>query len=264
MAGSFSVIDDSHEKPHCRRKTMAGEIHRASKKIDIAPENWDAIIAPTSVLAIITTVDVRGNVNAASYGSTVRVCHDPVQLSFTCTRGSDTHANVLATHEFVVNLVSFDEELLEKVLIVGLPWRAGINELEKVGLTTVPSKTVAPPRIVECYAHFEMKVEWTRSWIHRMMVTGDTRAVSVTDGCVDARQMINWDVARPAHFCGGRYMDHFVPANKPKQVRWRWKPLADAGVTQADFRGPEQGVEDPVLTPVQDWRDMLRTGPRPE
>lgn len=233
-----------------------------ARKIDIAPENWDSIIAPTSVLTIITTVDEEGQVNAASYGSTVRVCHDPVQLSFTCTQGSDTHANILATGQFVINLVPFDSELLEKVLVIGLPWKKGINELEKVGLHTIPSTSVAPPRIAECYAHFEMDVAWTHSWIHRMTVTGQTKAVSVTEGVVDEREMILFDRALPAHFCGGRYMDQFVPANEPKRIEWDWRPLAAAGVTQDDFRGPDSGVEDPVLTPVPDWRDMMRSQPR--
>lgn len=232
------------------------------EKTIIRPENWDCIIAPTSLLTIITTVDAEGNVNAASYGSAVRVCHDPVQLSFTCTQGSDTHANILATGEFVINFVPFDPVMLEKVLICGLPWKRGINELERAGLTTIPSEKVAPPRIAECYAHFEMKVEWTKEWIHRMTVNGATQAVSTNHDVVDDQQMIIWDKAKPAHFCGGRYMDQFVPANQPHRVEWDYRPLEAAGVTQADFRGPDSGVEDPVLTPVVDWRDMMRSSPR--
>ena len=231
-------------------------------KTIIAPENWDNIIAPTSVLAIITTVDAEGNVNAASYGSTVRVCHDPVQLAFTCTQGSDTQKNLQERPEFVVNLVQFDEEMLKKVLAVGLPWKRGINELEKLGLTAIPSTTVAPPRIAECYAHFELKVEWTKPWLHREMVVGSTVAVSTNDDAVDENQMIIWDKAKPAHYCGGRYMDHFVPANEPTRVEWDWRSLEAAGVSDADFRSAADGVEDPVLTPVKDWRDMMRSQPR--
>lgn len=233
-----------------------------AKKIDIAPENWDCIIAPTSLLVIITTADEEGRVNAASYGSTVRVCHDPVQLAFTCTQGSDTHANITRTGEFVVNLVPFDRNILEKVLITGLPWKEGINELDRAGLTAVPARTVRPPRIAECYAHFEMTVEWTHSWIHRMTVTGNTLAVSANEDVVDSEQMIIWDKAKPAHFCGGRYMDQFVPAHEPIRVEWDYRPLEEAGVTQDDFRTPDSGVEDPVLTPVTDWRDMMRSLPR--
>jgi len=234
----------------------------ADVKTDVRPENWDCIIAPTSALAIITTVDAAGNVNAASYGSVVRVCHDPVQLAFTCTIGSDTHANLLDNGEFVINLVPFDEDLLKKVLVIGLPWRRGIDELAMAGLTTIPSTSVTPPRIAECYAHFEMKVDWTHSWIHRMTVTGRTLAVSANADCLDDQQMIVWDVARPAHFCGGRYQDQFVPANQPVRVDWDWRALEARGVSDTDFRSAAAGVEDPVLTPVQDWRDMMRSQPR--
>jgi len=241
---------------------MTSTAQSSTTKIDIKPENWDSIIAPTSCLVIITSVDENGNVNAASYGSTVRVCHDPVNLAFTCTAGSDTHDNVLATGEFVINLVPFDEKLLEKVLMIGLPWKRGINELEMAGLTAIPSKTVAPPRIAECYAHFEMKVEWTHPWLHRRTVTGAVQAVSINEDCVDENEMIIWERAKPAHYCGGRYMDQFVPANEPMRVDWDWRYLEAKGVTDADFRSAEAGVEDPVLTPVSDWRDMMRSQPR--
>jgi len=48
----------------------------------------------------------------------------------------------LATNELVVNIPSFDREILEKVRTLGLPFAPGVNELEKAGLTAIPSKVV--------------------------------------------------------------------------------------------------------------------------
>jgi flavin reductase (DIM6/NTAB) family NADH-FMN oxidoreductase RutF len=232
------------------------------EKVPIDSANWDCIIAPTSLLVVITTTDREGRVNAASYGSCVRVCHDPVNLAFSSTQGTDTHDNIMATGEFVVNLVPFDQRMLEKVLQIGLPWKRGINELDQVGLTAIDSTTVRPPRIAECYAHFELKVLWTHPWLHRRMVCGEVTAVSANADCIDENQMVIWPKARPAHYCGGRYMDQFVPANEPLRVDWDWRELAAKGVSQASFRGPEQGVDSPDgLMPAADWRDMLRSGP---
>ena len=61
-------------------------------KIDVRKEWWDNIFAPSSALVVITTVDTEGRVNAASFGTCVRVCHDPVYISFTC--GTDTTARL--------------------------------------------------------------------------------------------------------------------------------------------------------------------------
>ena len=41
---------------------------------------------------------------------------------------------VLATQEFVVNVPSFEREILEEVRVVGLEFPPGVNELEKAGI----------------------------------------------------------------------------------------------------------------------------------
>ena len=92
----------------------------AVNKIDVPPEHWDKLFAPSACLVTITTVDNDGRINAASYGTCVRVCHDPVYISFTTAQGKDTYNNVLASGEFVVNVPSHEREILEKVRVCGL------------------------------------------------------------------------------------------------------------------------------------------------
>ncbi len=181
-------------------------------KLDVPPRQWDRLFAPSSCLAMITTVDLQGRVNAGSFGTCVRVNHEPVYIAFTVTREKDTCNNVLATGEFVVNLPSFDRELLEKVRVVGLPFAPGVNELEKAGLTAMPSTVVRPPRIAECPRHFECRVEWTREWVNRVMVVGAVVAASVDTSCVDEDGYVIWDRVRPAHYCGAPYRGRFVAA----------------------------------------------------
>jgi flavin reductase (DIM6/NTAB) family NADH-FMN oxidoreductase RutF len=193
-------------------------------KVDVRPEWWDNIFAPSSCLVIITTVDKQGRDNAASYGTCTRVCHDPVYLTFACTVGRDTADNVLVTGEFVVNVVPFEQTMLDKTLVCGLPFRGGINELEKAGLTSIPSRALRPPRIVECRSHFECTVEWTRPWVYRLMVCGKVEAVSIDAGCMTDNGFIVWDKVKPAHYCGMRYQDRFVPAyDKPTRGVWRYE-----------------------------------------
>jgi len=106
-------------------------------KIDVPPKHWDGAFAPSSCLVIITTMDDQGRVNAASFGTCTRVCHDPVHISFTCAVGKDTTNNILANGQFVANIVPFEQDVLDKVLLCGLPFRPGVDELERAGLTAL-------------------------------------------------------------------------------------------------------------------------------
>lgn len=185
----------------------------------VQPEaRWDRLFAPSSALAIITTVDQRGLVNAAAFGTCTRVNHNPVDIAFTCRPEKDTTRNVLATREFVVNLPPFEREVLEAVRVVGLPFAQGVNELEKAGLHALPALEVAPPRIVECTRHFECRVEWTHEWSDRIMIVGRVVAATVDEDCVDAEGYVRWENARSAHFAGAAY-NYFVAAYEVMKVK---------------------------------------------
>lgn len=187
-------------------------------KVDVPIEHWDRLFAPSSCLVMITTVDKEERVNAASFGTCVRVCHDPVYIAFTVGATKDTYHNVLATQEFVVNVPPFERGMLEKVRVVGLEFAPGVNELEKAKLTALPSKVVKPPRIAECRSHFECKVEWTRQWLHRLMVVGKVVAASVDKGYVDKNGYLLWDKFKPAHYCGHEYKNKFVAAYQTMEI----------------------------------------------
>jgi flavin reductase (DIM6/NTAB) family NADH-FMN oxidoreductase RutF len=189
-----------------------------AKKIDVPGEHWDRLFAPSACLVMITTVDGEGRINAASFGTCVRVCHDPVFIAFTVGATKDTCNNVLSTGEFVVNVPPFEREILEKVRIVGLEFPPRVNELEKAGLTAVGSKLVKPPRIAQCRSHFECNMEWTKQWLHRVMVVGKVVAASVDEGCVDADGYLVWEKLKPAHYCGHEYKNGFVAAYEKMDV----------------------------------------------
>jgi flavin reductase (DIM6/NTAB) family NADH-FMN oxidoreductase RutF len=211
-------------------------------KIDVKLEWWDNIFAPSSCLVLITTVDREGRVNAAAFGTCTRVCHDPVYIAFTCGTGKDTYHNVLATGEFTVNVVPFEQMMLDRVLVCGLPFKDGLNELKKAGLTALPARKLRPPRIAECRSHFECKVAWTQQWVNRLMVCGQVEAVSIDADCITTTGFIVWDKVKPAHYCGTRYRDHFVPAyDKPTRGVWH-------------YEGGDQEFRD-----GEDWRNAYKS-----
>jgi flavin reductase (DIM6/NTAB) family NADH-FMN oxidoreductase RutF len=120
---------------------------------DISPEVAYRLLTSTIVprpIAFVTTVDTQGRINAAPFSFFNAVGSNPptVVLGFTPnTDGSqkDTPNNILATGEFVVNLV--DRALAEQMSAASAALPPGVSEIEHAGLGTTPSITVTPPRI---------------------------------------------------------------------------------------------------------------------
>jgi flavin reductase (DIM6/NTAB) family NADH-FMN oxidoreductase RutF len=175
------------------------------------PEKWwDRLFAPAGNVGLVTTVDADGRVNAASFATVVRIVHNPVQIAFTASSRGNTVANIEQTGEFVVNLPHHERSLLEKVRVAGLPFEQGVNELDKAGLTAIPSRTVQAPRVADCLRHFECEVVWTKEWLNRKMVVGNVTACSVRTDLVGEHGWIKWDLAKPTTWCGMQYVDRFA------------------------------------------------------
>src|SRR5689334_12557689 len=114
----------------------------STPKNDVRPGWWNNNFAPSSCLVLLSNLGHQGYVNAAAYGTCTRVCHEPMYISFTCGTNKDTYNNVLATGEFVVNVVPFEQTMLDKALVCGLPFKSGINELEKAGFTALAARVL--------------------------------------------------------------------------------------------------------------------------
>jgi flavin reductase (DIM6/NTAB) family NADH-FMN oxidoreductase RutF len=86
--------------------------------------------------------------------------HDPAVamvsvLAHPEARLKDTANNILATKEFVINLVS--EAVAEAMNITCIDAPPGVNELELANLKTVASMKVKPPRVAASPVAFECR-----------------------------------------------------------------------------------------------------------
>ncbi|PAE26453.1 MULTISPECIES: flavin reductase family protein [Bacillaceae] len=110
-------------------------------------------------IAFVTTMDTDGNVNAAPFSFFTAICADPMLICFSPMRkgtdGSkkDTLANIEATKEFVINIVS--EDFTEKMNICAADFPADTDELAAAGLDKEKSAAVKPPRVKESKVHLE-------------------------------------------------------------------------------------------------------------
>ncbi|HET7010719.1 MAG TPA: flavin reductase family protein [Anaerolineales bacterium] len=110
----------------------------------------------------ISTLDEGGRRNLAPFSFFNAVSAKPPHVVFspmireTDAGVKDTLANLRATGEFVVNIVT--EALAQAMNITSTEFPADVDEFEAAGLTAAPSRIVRPPRVAESPVHFECRV----------------------------------------------------------------------------------------------------------
>jgi flavin reductase (DIM6/NTAB) family NADH-FMN oxidoreductase RutF len=118
------------------------------------------IVVPRPV-AWITTVNAVGTVNAAPFSCYTFVCSRPPMLAVSVgPRGEalkDTAANIAANREFVVNVAT--EETLAPMHASSADYLPHESEVATLGLATVASDRVAPPRLVCSPIAMECRLE---------------------------------------------------------------------------------------------------------
>ncbi len=119
----------------------------------------------------ISTVDAHGVPNLAPYSFFNAVCSNPPTLLFCPAirakdhERKDTLKNVIATGEFVVNIVT--ESLAEALYLTSGEYPPDVSEFDAAGLTPAPSVAVRAPRVAESPIHFECKLD-------RIITIGET------------------------------------------------------------------------------------------
>lgn len=118
-------------------------------------------------IALVTSLDLDGRVNAAPYSCFNIMGTSPALLvlgidSRETGVPKDTSRNIHLTDEFVVNLVN--EPMAAQASRCGAVLPAGESELAHSGLTAAPCEQVQPPRIaespisLECRRHVALDV----------------------------------------------------------------------------------------------------------
>jgi flavin reductase (DIM6/NTAB) family NADH-FMN oxidoreductase RutF len=147
------------------------------------------LVAPRPI-ALVTSMNENGELNAAPFSSYNYLCTDPPIIGMGVTNrtpgGSvpkDTAWNIRRTGEFVVNVVT--EDLMQKMNICATDFPAEVNELEMAGFATTQSQVVKVPRIAEAHAALECR-EFTTMEIGRSrIILGRVVSVYVEDRFID-------------------------------------------------------------------------------
>lgn len=117
------------------------------------------VVVPRPI-AFVTSQSPSGVVNAAPFSFYTAVAADPPMLVVSVNRRNgvmkDTARNIVATGEFVVNAV--DRDLVEAANACSADFPPDVSEVEIVGLTTVPSRSVRVPGLAEAKIRMECRL----------------------------------------------------------------------------------------------------------
>ncbi|MBB4477524.1 flavin reductase family protein [Rhizobium etli] len=144
-------------------------------------------------IALVTTVDEHGRINAAPFSFFNCLSADPPILAIGVENHpdmsfKDTGHNIRMTEVFTVNIVSF--AIAEAMHVCGAKYPRGVDELKEAGLTALPGEKVASPYIAEAPAAFECRrhvtLELGRS---RQIIMGEIVYAHYREGVVDPERL---------------------------------------------------------------------------
>lgn len=176
---------------------------------DLSPKDlyllMTSVIVPRPIAWVSTRRD-DGALNAApfSYFQALSSAPPTVMVSIGRRRdGSpkDTLANIEATKEFVVNVVS--EESAERMVQTSFEYEYGVSEFEQVGLEIVPSDRVQPPRIGECAVAMECRLQQVLTVGSSSIVIGEVQLFHLNDEVVGPDGLADPTRLRPLGRLGG-------------------------------------------------------------
>lgn len=164
-------------------------------------------------IALVTTVSSNGTINAAPYSSWNLVTSKPATVVFSIAvkpsgEKKDTLRNIERTGEFVVNTVG--EWMVEAMNLCSEELPYGESELEKVGLTTLPSHFVSVPRIKESPVHMECR-------LHSTLTVGDGAAGSAT---LVVGEVLAFHIHKPAYQDGKIAVEELKPVSRLGGLRY--------------------------------------------
>ena len=168
-----------------------------------------SIIIPRPI-AWVSSISENGINNLAPFSYFNMVGDDPPHVMFSTRRDNnsnkDTLNNVLATHQFVVNMVTKD--LAEPMNASSATVAAEVDEFELVGVTPIPSVKVKPMRVAE--SSIQLECELVHHYFledHQQggacVLIGRVVMIHITDELLLDEARINNELYKPIARLGG-------------------------------------------------------------
>lgn len=145
-------------------------------------------------IAWVTSQNPGGVVNLAPFSFFNAVGANPLYIIISiglngAGETKDTAKNILASGEFVVNLVT--GELFDAMNISAADFPAGVSELAAANLHAAPSVKIKPPRVAESQASLECKLHSSQLLGKNTLIIGEVVMFHVADHLMGPRLHIN-------------------------------------------------------------------------
>jgi len=139
---------------------------------------------------LITTQGKQGQSNVMAVAWIIPVSTDPPLLALSIRRERYSYALMQDSGEFVVNIPTFD--LVKQVLLCGRRSGRQHDKFKEAAITPEKASKVHTPRIKECIAHIECKLERTVEAGDHDIVIGRIVAAYALQGYFDH----TWNLAK--------------------------------------------------------------------
>lgn len=183
------------------------------------------IVVPRPI-AWVTSMNADGVVNLAPFSFFNAIGSEPLFLMISVAHNrdgslKDTGRNIVASGEFVVNMVT--EDLMAAMNLSAADFPAQESELHASGLHEAPSMRVAVPRMAEAQASMECRLHSAQHFGNYTLIIGEVVMFHVADHLVGERLHINGfnpigRMGAPAFYC--RTEDRF---EVPRIAYTKWK-----------------------------------------
>jgi flavin reductase (DIM6/NTAB) family NADH-FMN oxidoreductase RutF len=164
-------------------------------------------------IVLVTSIDAAGTPNVAPKSWISMVAMGPPAIVMVgCRRDHRTARNIEATGEFVINVPP--AALAERVWTL-IDQDPGVDRFTRGGFTPIPAERVSAPRIAECRAHLECRLEGTQAWGLEVTLFGRIVAASVDAAAAVGTPEVQYGALAPCFFLEDRLT---APLGKPRQI----------------------------------------------
>lgn len=169
-----------------------------------------AAVVPRPI-ALVTTLGANGVLNAAPFSSYICLAVDPALLGIVVAvddqlARKDTHLNIAASGEFVINAVT--EPMAARIQKCAERFGPSVSEVEVAGFRTLPSVRVAAARIAESPLQFECRLQRAIEFGERgsTLFVGEVLVAHCAEGLVQGHRIDHFRLNPLGRIAGRRYV----------------------------------------------------------
>ncbi len=146
-------------------------------------------------ICFASTIDIDGNHNLAPFSFfNIFSAKPPIaifspNLSGRSGKAKDTHLNVKAVPECVINIVNYN--MVQQMSLTSSPYEKGVNEFTKAGFTAIPSDLIRPMRVMESPVQLECKVFEIKEIGNCNLVFCEIVKIHIDENVLDANKKID-------------------------------------------------------------------------